>query len=56
MGVEVDEEGNLVEHISDENDLEDSGGESNDDDTVPGYTKKNGGFADENKSKQGSCF
>ncbi|VDK83881.1 unnamed protein product [Litomosoides sigmodontis] len=53
LGVEVDEEGNLVEHISDENDLEDSGGESNDDDGVAGHMKKNCGFANENKKTRG---
>lgn len=56
MGLEVDEEGNLVEQTGDENDLEDSDGESENDDNFAGVIKKGASVASGNKSKQGSYF
>ncbi|CAG9535431.1 unnamed protein product [Cercopithifilaria johnstoni] len=53
LNLEVDEEGNLIEQIGDENDLEDSGGESNNDDTFAGVILKKGNSANENKKTRG---
>uniref|UniRef100_A0A8R1TLE0 Replication factor C subunit 1 n=1 Tax=Onchocerca volvulus TaxID=6282 RepID=A0A8R1TLE0_ONCVO len=53
LDLEVDEEGNLVEQIGDENDLEDSGEESDNDDNFSGITKKKAIIANENKNIRG---
>ncbi|KAL3986062.1 Replication factor RFC1 C terminal domain family protein [Acanthocheilonema viteae] len=47
--LEVDEEGNLVEQIGDENDLEDSSEESNNDDKFAGVIKKKSSSTSGNK-------
>ncbi|EFO24140.1 ATPase [Loa loa] len=53
LGVEVDEEGNLVEQIDDENDFEDSGGENDNDDTFTDVIKKKTSSASESKRTRG---
>uniref|UniRef100_A0A0R3RH33 Replication factor C subunit 1 n=1 Tax=Elaeophora elaphi TaxID=1147741 RepID=A0A0R3RH33_9BILA len=53
LGLEIDEEGNLIEQVDDENDSEDSGGESDNDDNFAGVMKKKANSANENKKTRG---
>ncbi|KAM3716242.1 Replication factor C subunit [Dirofilaria immitis] len=53
LGLEVDEEGNLIGQIGDENDLEGSEGESDNDDNFTEVTKKKASVANESKRTHG---
>ncbi|VDM07340.1 unnamed protein product [Wuchereria bancrofti] len=53
LDIEMDEEGNLVEHIDDENDLENSDGESDNDDDFAGVIKKKASSTSETKKTRG---
>ncbi|KAK6109244.1 Replication factor RFC1 C terminal domain family protein [Brugia pahangi] len=53
LDIEMDEEGNLVEHIDDENNLEDSDGESDNDDAFAGVIKKKANPTSETKKTRG---